>query len=85
MSTASAPSASALNTSVPVRMPPSTKIFMLLPTASAISGSTSALAGVWPSTRPPWLDTMIAAAPASAAFCAPRTVMTPLTMNGMPA
>ena len=45
MITASAPSANALNTSVPERIPPSTKIFMEPSTAVAISSRTSAVAG----------------------------------------
>ena len=40
------------------------------------------MAGHWSSTRPPWLDTTMAAAPASLAFKAPLTVITPLTMKG---
>ena len=85
MSTASAPRARALNTSMPVRMPPSTKIFSLPPTAAAMSGRTSAVAGHWSSTRPPWLETTMPAAPASRAFSAPRTVMMPLRMKGFSA
>ena len=41
------------------------------------------MAGHWSSTRPPWLDTTMAAAPASLAFSAPLTVITPLTMKGL--
>ena len=82
INTASAPRANALNTSTPVRMPPSTRILQRPLTASAISGRTSAVAGTWSRTRPPWLEITIAEAPASTAFCAPRAVMTPLMMNG---
>jgi len=85
MITASAPNASALNTSTPLRIPPSTNIFIESPTASAISSRTSAVAGHWSSTRPPWFDTTIADAPASFAFNAPLTVITPFTINGVPA
>ena len=85
ISTASAPRARALNTSMPVRMPPSTRMVILPPTASAMAGSTSAVAGHWSSTRPPWLDTTMPAAPASRAFFAPATVMMPLAMKGLPA
>ena len=77
ISTASAPRARALNTSMPVRMPPSTRMVILPPTASAMAGSTSAVAGHWSSTRPPWLETTMPAAPASRAFFAPATVMMP--------
>lgn len=69
--------------SVPERMPPSTRIFTRSPTASAISGSTSAVAAAPGSTRPPWFDTTMAAAPASTAFSAPRTVMMPLRIMGI--
>ena len=82
MSTASAPSASALNMSIPLRIAPSTKIVSLPPTASTISGSTSAVAGQWSSTRPPWFETTMPLAPASSAFSAPRAVMMPFRMNG---
>lgn len=71
-----------LETSTPVRIPPSTKILTLPPTAAAISGRTSAVAGLWSRTRPPWLETTIAAAPAWAALTAPLTLMMPLTMKG---
>ena len=80
-----APSARALNTSRPVRMPPSTKIFIRPPTASAMAGSTSAVEGHWSSTRPPWLDTTMPAAPASMALRAPAGVMMPLRIKGLPA
>ena len=85
MITASAPSANALNTSVPERIPPSTKIFMEPSTAVAISSRTSAVAGHWSRTLPPWLDTTMAAAPASLAFKAPFTVIIPFTIKGTPA
>ena len=47
--------------------------------------STSAVAGHWSSTRPPWFDTIIALAPASFALRAPFTVIIPFTINGVPA
>ena len=50
-----------------------------------MAGSTSAVAGHWSSTRPPWLDTTMALAPASRAFLAPATVMMPLRMKGFSA
>ena len=71
--------------SVPERIPPSTRIFIEPFTSFTISSSTSAVAGHWSSTLPPWLDTMIASAPASFAFLAPFAVITPLTINGLPA
>ena len=51
-------------------------------TRAAMAGSTSAAPGVKSSTRPPWLDTTMAAAPAATAASASSTVITPLTMNG---
>ena len=85
ISTPSAPRARALNTSMPERMPPSTSTVILPPTASTMAGSTSAVAGHWSSTRPPWLETTMPLAPASRAFLAPATVMMPLRMKGLPA
>ena len=60
MSTPSAPRARARNTSTPERMPPSTRMVILSFTASAMAGSTSAVEGTPPWTRPPWLDTTMA-------------------------
>ena len=54
-------------------------------TASAIPPKTSAVAGHWSNTLPPWFDTTIPAAPASFAFKAPFTVIIPFTINGTPA
>ena len=83
--TASAPSASALKISSPVRIPPSTMMVVRPLTASTISGSTSAVAGVSAKARPPWFDTMIAAAPAWTAFSALFAVMIPFTTKGISA
>ena len=63
-------------------MPPSTSTVARPATARAMSGSTSAVAGHPSSTRPPWLLTTMALAPASTAFSAARAVMTPLMMKG---
>ena len=82
MSTAFAPSARYLSTSAPVRTPPSARSTPRPRTGLAISGNTSAAPGAWSSTRPPWLETTIAAAPASKAMTASSGVMTPLTMKG---
>ena len=82
---ASAPSARALHTSTPERMPPSTMTTICPFTASAMAGSTAAVEGTPSWTRPPWLDTTMPAAPASRAFLAPFTVMTPLMIKGTPA
>src|SRR6218665_1479816 len=62
ISTALAPSAMALSTSVPRRMPPSTSSargpVALWATASATRGSTLAVPGLVSRVRPPWLDTI---------------------------
>ncbi len=58
--TARAPSASALTTSPPRRMPPSSSTSIWSPTASAIAGSARIVAGVPSRLLPPWLDTEIA-------------------------
>lgn len=57
-------------------------ILVLPPTASAISGNTSAVAGAPGSTLPPWFETIIASAPASTASSAHLVFSTPFTMNG---
>jgi len=49
-----------------------------------MAGSTSAVAGHWSNTRPPWLLTTMPLAPASRAFFAPFTVMMPLRIKGLP-
>ena len=49
---------------------------------AATDGSTSAVPGVWSSTRPPWFDTTITRAPADKAASASSTDMTPLTTKG---
>ncbi len=66
-SVARAPSASAFSTSAPRRMPPSTYTSQRPATASTTSGSASSVAGAPSSWRPPWFETMIAAAPCSTA------------------
>ena len=50
-----------------------------------MSASTSCVAGQSSSTRPPWFETTMPAAPASMAFSAPLTVMMPFKINGTPA
>ena len=62
-STARAPSATALNTSAPRRMPLSNSTVVRSPTASATPGKASS-AGKPPSSwRPPWLETITPATP----------------------
>lgn len=56
--------------SVPRRTPPSIQMGILPFTAEAIDGSTSRGAGAKSSCRPPWLETMMASTPASAALIA---------------
>src|ERR1700674_2474823 len=58
-----APSASARNTSWPVRTPPSNITSISEPTASATFGSMEIEDGAPSSWRPPWLDTTSAVAP----------------------
>ena len=65
--TARAPSASALTTSLPRRMPPSITTSTSSPTASAIEGSTRIGAGVPSMLLPPWLETESVVTPASRA------------------
>src|SRR5262249_28128600 len=62
-STARAPSASATRTSVPRRIPPSIMTSRASPAAATTSGSTASVAGASSSWRPPWFDTITAAAP----------------------
>ena len=80
--TARAPSASALTTSPPRRMPPSSRTSTCPPTASAMAGSSRMVAGVPSRLLPPWLDTEIAASPASTARRASSTRLTPLSIIG---
>ena len=56
-STASAPRASAIATSTPRRMPPSTRTVARPATASTTSGRASPVASARSSWRPPWLET----------------------------
>ena len=64
-STARAPSASEMSTSVPRRIPPSTSTSISPPTAATTSGSASSEAGAASNWRPPWFETTIADAPCS--------------------
>ena len=64
---ASAPSASAMNTSAPVRMPLSKSSGGPGPTAARTASSASSAAIAWSTCRPPWLDTMMPSTPASTA------------------
>ena len=80
--TAVAPSAHALTTSVPRRIPPSTSSGSSPPTASAIAGSRSTAAGTVSSWRPPWLDTTSASTPAETASRASWGCATPFSAIG---
>ena len=82
--TALAPRATAFTTSLPRRMPPSSTTSTWLPTASAMPGSERIGAGVVSRLLPPWLDTEMAATPASTARRASSTRPTPLSMTGPP-
>ena len=70
----SAPSANALNISVPRRIPPSMAIGILPFTAGAISRSASKVEGTPSSWRPPWLEMMMPSNPCSAASLASSAV-----------
>ncbi len=81
MSTARAPSASALTTSEPRRTPPSSSTSTWSPTASAMGLSTRIVAGVPSRLLPPWLLTEIASTPTSTARSASSTRQMPLSMK----
>ena len=76
-----APSAQALSTSWPLRMPPSIHTSSLSPTASTIAGSAAIDEGAPSSWRPPWLLTTIASAPLLAASTASSTSMMPFKIS----
>ena len=78
MQTALAPIHSALTMSEPRRKPLSTMIGMRPFTASTISGSASMVERPESSLRAPWLDTMIASMPLSAAITASSQARMPL-------
>ena len=83
-----APSASALTTSLPRRMPPSsqTSSFDRRPASVSmemISGSASIDDRAVSMLRPPWFDTRIAATPALAAKTASSPHWTPLSTIGI--
>ena len=82
-STALAPNASALSTSVPRRIPPSTKTGTRPATLSATCGSASMVAGTVSRLRPPWLETMIPATPALTARSASSGLSTPFSSSGI--
>lgn len=63
--------------SVPLRTPPSISTGTLLPTAAAMAGSASSVAGAVSSWRPPWLLTTMPSAPASSALTASPAERTP--------
>jgi len=73
-----------LTTSLPRRIPPSSRTSIWSPTAAAAEGKTRMVAGVPSRLLPPWLETEIAVAPASTARRASSGRMTPLTRNGPP-
>ena len=81
-----APSASAFTTSVP-RADPAVDVHLGAPARPRrrSRGSTSAVAAMPSSTRPPWFDTAIAAAPASTARAASSPRSSPFTTNGQAA
>ena len=84
IATAVAPSANALTTSVPRRIPLS-RISGTSPfTSSAMEGRTVIDAGVPSSARPPWFETCTAAAPAVMAARASCGRVMPLTTTGSP-
>ena len=82
ISTALAPSASALTTSLPRRTPPSSTTSIWSPTASTTAGSIRMEAGTPSTLFPPWLDTEIAVAPRSTARLASSGRRMPLIMKG---
>ena len=77
-----APSASALTTSAPRRMPPSSMTGMRPATASTTCGRARTPAGAPSSWRPPWLETITASTPSSAARRASSGCRTPLRISG---
>jgi len=81
-STAAAPSASAITTSAPSRIPPSTSTGTRPAAASTTPGSASRVAGARSSWRPPWLETTIASAPCSIAARASSSRTIPFTITG---
>ena len=83
MPTPDAPKASALNTSVPLRAPPSVNTGTRPFTAATTSATQSIVARRVSSLRPPWLDTMTPSAPCALAACASSPVTMPL-MNSFP-
>ncbi|CFN63728.1 Uncharacterised protein [Bordetella pertussis] len=76
-----APSATALSTSWPERMPPSIHTSMREPTASAMAGSALMEETAPSSWRPPWLLTIRASAPLSAARRASSASRMPLRIS----
>ena len=76
-----APSARAFRTSWPLRTPPSMWTSISLPTASTMAGSASMLDCAPSSCRPPWLLTIRASAPLSAARRASAGSWMPLRMS----
>src|SRR2546425_4695046 len=81
-STALAPRARALRTSLPRRTPPSISTSILPLTASTTSGRASSVPGAPSSCRPPWLETMMPSTPASTARPASSAVTTPFSTSG---
>ena len=71
-----------MNTSEPERIPPSTSILILSPTASLISETTEQGAGVSSRTLPPCVETIIPYAPASAHLSALFAVIIPFMISG---
>ena len=70
------------NASSPERTPPSARMGIRPPTASAIAGSARALDNAPSSCRPPWLETTIALAPLSVALRASEGSRMPLMISG---
>src|SRR6185437_1858142 len=81
-SAARAPSAIALSTSVPRLTPPSTSTGTLEPAPSTTSARARIVGIAVSSWRPPWLDTIRASTPCSAARFASSPRITPLSTSG---
>lgn len=82
MRTALAPRARALTTSVPRRMPPSTRTGMRPSMRSTTRGRAWMVAGTVSRFRAPWFETMMPAAPASSPRAASSAFRTPFKRTG---
>jgi hypothetical protein len=84
MPTPDAPKASALNTSVPLRAPPSINTGTRPFTAATTSATQSIVARRVSSLRPPWLETMTPSAPCALAACASSPVTASRHCSSLP-